>query len=262
MKQIIAVLSIIATIVILVLGQMHWNSKTTVSVASEGVADGGKNTEIDSLLAHTTQWPADSVKKFQEKAQAGEPFHIAFLGSNALREGTDTWPELVKTALNETYGKHVTVSIFSYNLTSTVYVNEEKVEEIVAVEPDMVIFEPFTLKDNGEVVSEDSLENTAHVLAVINESLPETTVILQPPHPIYNAFHYPRQVEALAGFAADNGIPYLNHWEAWPDPKTEEIKSYLTEDASQPSTQGHEVWAQYLIDYLVKRGDGSHVSLK
>ena len=80
--------------------------------------------------------------------------------------------------------------------------NEDEAEEVIAAKPDMIIFEPFTLKDNGEVAIDDSLENTATTLAAITESLPETEVILQPPHPLYNATYYPRQVEALAGFAS------------------------------------------------------------
>ena len=50
---------------------------------------------------------------------------------------------------------------------------------------------------------------------------------IQPPHPLYQATYYPVQVEALAQYAEDNDIPYLNHWEAWPDQDSKEIKDYL-----------------------------------
>ena len=78
-------------------------------------------------------------------------------------------------------------------------------------------------------------------------------VLIQPPHPLYQATYYPVQVEALEQYAEDNGIPYLNHWEAWPDQDSEEIKDYLSEDASEPSAKGHQVWAEYLIDYFIAK---------
>ena len=60
-------------------------------------------------------------------------------------------------------------------------------------------------------------------------------------------------MEELQQFAEDNDIPYLNHWEAWPDQDSEEIKEYITEDSSQPSVKGHEVWAEYMIDYFIAK---------
>ena len=39
MKKIIPILSIIACVAILVVGQLHWNQKITVTVASENVSE-------------------------------------------------------------------------------------------------------------------------------------------------------------------------------------------------------------------------------
>ena len=100
---------------------------------------------------------------------------------------------------------------------------------------------------------DDSLENASAVIASVKESLPQTQVILQPPHPLYNANFYPKQVQELQQFAEANGIPYLNHWEAWPDQDSEEIKEYISEDASGPSAKGHQLWADYLIDYFIAK---------
>ena len=125
--------------------------------------------------------------------------------------------------------------------------------EVIEEQPDLVLFEPFTLKDNGVVAIDDSLENTSAVIAKIKESLPDTSDPAPPPHPLYHATYYPKQVEALQQFAEDNDIPYLNHWEAWPDQNSEEIKEYISEDSSQPSVKGHQVWADYLIDYFIAK---------
>ena len=208
---------------------------------------------VDLLVSYTQNWPTESVNTFQENLDAGESFHIAFLGSNALGEGEDSWPEIVKTSLNEAFSQSLTVSTFSYDLTSLEFVREDKVTEVIEEQPDLVLFEPFILKDNGLVTIDDSLENASSTIAKIKESLPETSVLIQPSHPLYQATYYPVQVEALEQYAEDNDIPYLNHWEAWPDQDSEEIKDYLSEDASEPSAKGHQVWAEYLIDYFIAK---------
>ena len=52
----------------------------------------------------------------------------------------------------------MTVSTFSYDLTSIAYINEEKITEVMEEQPDLILFEPFTLKDNGKVGIDDSLD--------------------------------------------------------------------------------------------------------
>ena len=41
--------------------------------------------------------------------------------------------------------------LFSYDLTSIAFMNEDKVTEVIEEQPDLILFEPFTLKDNGVV---------------------------------------------------------------------------------------------------------------
>ena len=209
--------------------------------------------DIDALVSYTRHWPKESVNTFQEHLEAGKPFKIAFLGSNAQGEGKESWPEIVKASLNDTFGDHIVVSTYSYDLTSNAYINEEKITEVMEEKPNLILFEPFTLKDNGKVGIDDSLENTSAVIASVKESLPQTEVILQPPHPLYNANFYPKQVQELQQFAEENEITYLNHWGAWPDQDSEEIKEYISEDSSEPSAKGHQVWAEYLIDYFIAK---------
>ena len=41
-------------------------------------------------------WPKESVNTFQEHLEAGKPFKIAFLGSNALGEGENPGQKLLR----------------------------------------------------------------------------------------------------------------------------------------------------------------------
>ena len=136
--------------------------------------NGSKPTDLDSLIAYTKNWPAESVDTLKANLEAGQPFKIAILGSSALGEGEESWPEIVKASLNDAFAQNVTVSTLTYDLTSLEFVNEDKVTEVIEEQPDLVLFEPFTLKDNGLVTIDDSLENASSTIAEIKESLPET----------------------------------------------------------------------------------------
>ena len=147
MKKVLPILSIIACVAILIAGQLYWNQKITATVASDNVSEktykGTKETamnDIGAFVSYTRHWPKESVNTFQEHLEAGKPFKIAFLGSNAQGEGKESWPEMVKASLNDTFGEHIVVSTFSYDLTSIAYINEEKVTEVIEEQPR---FNPF-----------------------------------------------------------------------------------------------------------------------
>lgn len=261
MKILLSIASVIVCVIVLVIGQLHWNNKITDISASnakvnETVSEDRQNNlnnrnDIEPLLAYTKNWPKESVTTLKTKIREGKPFKIAFLGSNAAGEGKDSWPEIVKSGLGETYDEYISVSTFSYDLTSLDFVNTDKISEIIAEQPDLIVFEPFTLKDNGIVTIEDSLDNASTVLADVKKSLPHTVVVMQPAHPLYNAKFYPLQVDELKAYAEEQGVTYINHWEAWPDLKDEVLKEYIVEDSTQPTAKGHQVWADYLLKYFI-----------
>ena len=74
---------------------------------------------------------------------------------------------------------------------------------------------------------------------------------LQPANPLFQAKYYPLQVEALKNYADRNNITYLNHWDAWPDTQSEEIKKFLIGEPSTPNETGHKLWADFLVDYFI-----------
>ncbi len=160
MKTFISVLLAIACLAILIVGnhtgmkkqrfplmiQLH---KTQAKMSSLKITS--KVLQWITLLPYTKNWPAESVATFKASVQNGKPFKIAFLGSNAQGEGKESWPQMVKTDLTETFDDHISVSTFSYDVTSTEFVEQDMQADLVKEQPDLVIFEPFTLKDNGEV---------------------------------------------------------------------------------------------------------------
>ena len=138
--------------------QLH---KTQVKMASLKIHE---SASMDTLLPYTKNWPAESVATFKASVQNGKPFKIAFLGSNAQGEGEQSWPQMVQTALTETFDDHISVSTFSYDVTSTEFVEQDMQADLVKEQPDLVLFEPFTLKDNGVVEINESLDNVSSVI--------------------------------------------------------------------------------------------------
>ncbi|PLR76037.1 hypothetical protein CU633_17925 [Bacillus sp. V3-13] len=262
MKAIFTTLLAICCAVILIAGQIYWNEKTSVSGKGESfqiteeektpVKNEAKLANED-FLKLAGNWPEASQERFKTTLTEKQPYKILFVGSEALSLEDNGWPVLVKEKIEAAYGDTILVHSIQYGLNSTDFINQESQAEIAAEKADMVILEPFTLLDNGVVEISQSLQNITTIINDVQAANEHTVFVLQPPHPLYAARFYPIQVEELKKYAAQNEITYLDHWAAWPDQQNEDLKSYLTEDQSKPNEKGHEVWAGYIEDFLIKR---------
>lgn len=117
----------------------------------------------------------------------------------------------------------------------------------------MILLEPFILKDNGKVGNDLAAENYSEILNAIVAAKEDAVVILQPANPLSKAIFYPQQVEALKAYAVTNGLPYLDHWKAWPETENERRGLLDTGDPSYPNERGHQLWAEYLIDFFISK---------
>lgn len=258
MKAILVTLLTALCFTLLLLGNFYWDKKTTISIRSsvntseEFKQDTGtekvNDTELEVLQLSMGNWPQESRDSFIKAYNENKTFNIVIVGSSV-----NQWADIVSTDINSLFGKTIEITELSYDLTSSEFINEGKIDDIIKVNPDLVLFEPFTLKDNGVVPIEDSLSNLETVISTVKESKANIDFILQPPHPLYNAKFYPVQVQELKAYAESNQILYIDHWSSWPDPNTEDILPYLTEDRSEPSDQGYEIWAKAVSDFLISK---------
>lgn len=198
--------------------------------------------------------PDELEEPFTAAHKAGETLSVAFIGSGALGKDAGGWSMMAAEEIEKAYGgDFLDIDIFEFNGTSMDFVNGEVLPEIAAEAFDVVLLEGFTLEDNGGMIGiQNSLENVNIIIQRLKEQNPELVVVLQPPHPIHGAVNYPDQVEQLKQFAATHNIPYLDHWEAWPDYTSEELLDYLTDDA-MPNSRGHELWAGAVAEYFAAR---------
>ncbi|MGM0842306.1 MAG: SGNH/GDSL hydrolase family protein [Bacillota bacterium] len=265
MKQLSLILLAILTIVFLILGNMYWQDRTNISSGGPAAAE-VKDTEAVPVEADTekdpepgyeeliSNWPENARNQFLQAVESNEAYKIAIVGSPALGVESGGWSEQLKQELTNTYGDHIDVKLFEADTSSTEFITSSSSEEVTGFQPDLVLWEPFTLKDNTVGVSpEDTAYSVNAFLSDLQEANKDVTLILQPGQPLFGAVYYPQQVDELKAFAEENNITYLDHWTEWPESDDEALQEYLTESRDVPSEKGHELWATYLKDYFISQ---------
>ncbi|NMH70543.1 SGNH/GDSL hydrolase family protein [Bacillus sp. RO3] len=242
---------------VLVYGNMYWQERTSVSgseqtaIVTESKAEEEETgvEDYDSLIGN---WPEEAQTMYKESIESGTPYRLAIVGSLALGADDNGWSEQLRTELIDTYGDTLEVEIFQYDITSLTFVNGEQVEDVLGYEPQLVLFEPFSLNDNSNGVGGENNQESIEIFErKLKEQNEEVVMILQPTHPIAGATYYPMQIEALKEFAEEKGIPYVDHWSAWPVEDEEALGELLVDGQEMPSEDGHELWAEYLVQYFV-----------
>ncbi len=252
----------IATVIVLFIGHSYWNQR--IEAAPKDVPSlpdhhdttdqeiSEDKTNQQDLTPYIRNWPKSSADRFQLSLKEKRPFTILFVGSPAIGSDTAGTFPIVKKKLVDTFGgKNIQVGIKTYTTTSSKFAESNELNEIAAEKADLIIFEPFILMNNGQVLIENTLKDVTKMMNDVKAKNPEITFILQPSYPVYKAKIYPNQVAALKKYAEDNQITYLDHWSAWPDSNTETLKEYLTPDQSAPSEKGAQAWSDFLIKYLI-----------
>jgi hypothetical protein len=260
-KKLGVLLTIVISVGTIILGHLHWKEKISAHVKQAVPSAIEQKSETDTTqpeekkekLKYAENLPKEIQEKIATSIETGTPLRFVMFGSEATSSSPSGWPAILKEKLLETYGEDIfQVSVVEIpEKTSIDIVNEKLYEDVANLKPDILLFEPFTLKDNGAVDVNTRFENIATIIHAIKEQAPDAVILLQPPHPLYNAVYYPKEVEDLKNFTEENGWIFLDHWKAWPDQNSEEIREYLSADRKTPSEKGHQVWAQYLINYFV-----------
>jgi K+-sensing histidine kinase KdpD len=242
----------------IIVGQTYWQKKINRSI-EQAIAEEKESTQAANTAA-VTKYASNLPPEVQEKIKTAihkkKQVRLLIVGSNALSSADqDSWPDLLAHELDETYGKGVfVVTVKEYGKTTTRQARETNLdEEIIQSKPDILLWEPFILNNNGIIAIEDTLDDIETMIKNITKELPDVTVMLQPPHPIYNATYYPEQVKLFQAFAKEKGYIYIDHWEAWPDYQSEKLNKYVDPDTDLPTKDGQQRWADFLIDYFIAK---------
>ncbi|NYE05903.1 hypothetical protein F4694_002678 [Bacillus niacini] len=252
MKYLLTAIWALVCIGVLAFSHISWNKQTTVqAVKSEHdkKVDQENNTanNYEEYLKMAGNWPETAKDQFLLSMKAGNPFKILFVGSGALQ-----WGNVVSQGLTESFGsKRISTSLHTFDSTSDDFIAGNKQLEIAAEKAQLVVIEPFLLNDNGTTTIDVTLANLTKIMDDIKAESPETTFILQPSYPFYLPNYYSIQVKALKEYATLNNLTYLDHWSAWPATDNPQINDYVTQ--SGPNAEGLNVWANYLVEYFVKK---------
>ncbi|WP_053167530.1 SGNH/GDSL hydrolase family protein [Planococcus glaciei] len=261
MRKFGAILLVIFCLAILVISYSSWKDK--IGTAAEKplettkAAEAKQETDVpEKQVTSLTKKGLESLAAgmneetrliLLDKFDNGERVQLLIVGSNATDSGEPGYAELLTKKLDQAYKGFIETTILSFNGTSEGFMNEET---DLSVGYDIVLMEPFTLKNNGVVQIEAEREHVLEFLSQVRSSESSAALILHPPQPIYGAQFYIEQVKALEYFAAQQNFGYINHWPAWPATTDAALKDFLTDDGL-PNTEGAEIWAQELSNYFI-----------
>lgn len=267
LKKLFILIVAILALASIIAGKVHWDNKIEAttkevvkvenkSIKSENASNKEETSEKqvvvkEEVLKYTKNLPDEIVAKIDHAIVTKEPVHLAIMGSASTPAEPNAWPTIFKEELLNTYGKEIfKVTIKEIpNKKSSDVVAENLYQDTIESKPDILLFEPFILYDNGLVELPDRFANLTTIVNAFKAQLPDITILIQPANPLYGATFYPKEVEGLQSFAKDNGYIYLNHWTAWPDHQSPEMENYL--DNGMPNELGQKVWADYLKDYFI-----------
>jgi hypothetical protein len=206
---------------------------------------------IEGLLSLTGHQDQQVQDVFRNRLEAGETVDFLITGSNLMDFGKPGYAERLKTALEEAYGDRITVTTIGFAETSNVFYAKDWESQLkLSNGYDIILFEPFTLYNSDIIATKDSQAHITAFQSRLKKEVEDAVLVLQPSNPIYTASDYLTQVAALKQFAETEEIPYVDHWEMWPDPDSKKIAAYLVKN-SIPNQKGSEVWADALITYFI-----------
>lgn len=260
MKKLSIGLSILLCGIILIFSYASWKEKLASAgkPAEQAIAAApAEETEedVEAVSEETTDIDLESLtasmdpqvqEVFLNRKEQGEKVQFLIIGSEAMNDGEPGYASLLTDALESSYAGLVETEVMSFDGTSEEFLMSAPE---LAAGYDVVLMEPFTLKNNGRVEIETEHVHIQNVFGEILSVESDAELVLHPPQPIYGAQFYQTQVTALEQFAEMRDYAYINHWEQWPSTEDLTLKDYLTED-SNPNNRGADTWADALIAYF------------
>ncbi|MFV0943010.1 SGNH/GDSL hydrolase family protein [Bacillus pacificus] len=269
-KAVLVLVIFVLFVASVVSGKLYWNkkianatgqtsevAKTKTDVKDSGAKKSEKKQDAKSSFneAYAKNLPDEVKEKLKKAAEDKKAVNLVIVGDEASSSEKGAWAAKLTANLETAYGKglwNVTVKEYKGESTDELIANKRD-KEIAKEKPDVILFEPPFITDNGKTGNGNSVASTQKFVQALSTSAKGATIMIQPSNPVYGAKNYPKAIEALKQFAAQNGYTYVDHWGAWPDASTKAILPYLTEEFGFPSAKGHEVWAQYVTDYFIAK---------
>lgn len=252
MKKLVVLCILVGFIVVMIFGSIYWKKQVALTIresSSKEVPSPAKKSSEQETTAAKKQVLRPLPKHFPaaaaDKLQTNHQLFLIVLGDRAA----DGWPVKLEEKLNGAYGEGV------WTVTGQEWHGERmtedllhmRVSEIAELQPDMILLEIPSLSGHAETESRNLFTNVEGVLQKLQAQLPDCTVILQPPSPVYDA----KLLEELTRLAEQNGYLYNDRWSAWSAASAEEILNYLKNEGAM-TEEGKELRAQAVSRYFIE----------
>lgn len=200
----------------------------------------------------------DDIRYQQALNDHNRPYRIAALGSSVTAgtgasDPSKSWFSLLVNDLKNVDG-HTSISYTNAGFggyTSGELLSERKVDRIIELRPDMVLFEICVLNDLGEFVPiDETLKNIETVVDLIKEKLPDTKVILLSPNNIIGSgktqigLSLSDYVEGAKKLAKEKNLDFIDVYGEFVSRATD-LNDYLS-DGIHPNDKGYELWFEFL----------------
>jgi hypothetical protein len=251
--------NIIAAIGIIITGHLFYQHKLE-TIAEESIALSSTIQAPEPSSESATAASSDVsltglLKEWTDVLNSDEVLSITAFGSTSITNAENpsrSWPLLLEEKLSDLADvpEIETTIVDVERLTSRDVLNSEFINEVIDSKPDVLLFEPFILNDNGNLPMDVSLQALEGMLEQIQEELPDTALILMPANPLPGANFYLKQIEELESFAKENDYLYAYHWLGWPSTEDGELEDYIAN--GRPNEAGHALWAEAMLEFLTK----------
>ncbi|MCI4620635.1 SGNH/GDSL hydrolase family protein [Priestia megaterium] len=216
MKIWINILAVFVFVAALVTGKMYWNNEISEQSPSRPTKIGDSSKMGDgegTWKQHAQNLPKAVTEKIQLAEDTQKPMKLVIVATAPTEAVQATWPALLKKKIEETYGSSlIDIEVHEYkDMTTLQFIKNDTYKEISNTKPDVLLFEPFLLNDNGVVGINNTLENIKVIMRHIEKQNSNLVTILQPSAPVYKANNYPNDGKALEQFAKENSYEYINH---------------------------------------------------
>lgn len=225
-------------------------AETNTKADEEKKSNAAQLKETEKLNNLTANLEEPLAQKIINATKEEKKLTLVILGSEAMGnpEEETSWAKSLTEELNASYGEN----LFEYHIenvgtkNSTQVIEEGIHEKVAALQPDIIIIEPFLLNDLGYTTMKDTLYHLDILLSTVKIIKPNVIIILQPANPIISNEYYVDQEKELENFANENNYVYLDHWDAWPNGE-EDISPTI------PDQKGQDIWASFIIKYFTNK---------
>ncbi|MFC7365203.1 MULTISPECIES: hypothetical protein [Bhargavaea] len=269
-KGLVTVLVLIACIALLAFSYLSWNAKVKEAGAepvnrpikqeqpadetdqAEGSTEDKKSEDKaagpspDELTGLTANLPESTVEMLMSRLGEGKTVQLLAVGSSSFEAPANQLAD----ALSEAYDGWIETDVQTFDGTSEAFMDESFGDIDWDKGYDLVIYEPFTLNNNGLVVIEDEQEDALEVRRQALEEVEDAAFFITPPQPIHEPQYYLTQINSLHQFVESRDIPFIDHWDQWPDVDSDDMLEYVN-DQYEPTDQGVEAWAESLKSYFI-----------